>query len=416
MLRDSELRWDRLSRAVPFAVIGLVLVCGLLAADPEKVAGQEAAVTTPGDASATAQKDAPASKNILSNPGAETGEDYADDWIEGQPIDGVKYVWDKHMACEGKASLCIKKTINRYFPIAAWSQTVKRTGDLPLLEVSAQVKTKKMFKAILDVTFLKANDQPISHKWAAYIGAKDVGDPPANHDWKKYSGTVEIPPGTAKICIGLQDYGPGTVWFDDVQARYATAAADIRRNGSEALRQYQKALQSNPRDAEAHRNLGNVLAGCGRSDEALAQFRQALEIKPDDAESHRCLGVALAHRGRFDEAMAHYRKAVDLNPDCVEARQNLAWALATCPQASLRNGTQALEHAVRANRLCGGKRVDVLDTLAAAYAEAGWFAEAVAAARKPRNWPNDKTRRSCPRVCLRIALYENGKPYRQAQK
>ena len=121
---------------------------------------------------------------------------------------------------QGKACLCIKKTANRYFPIASWSQTIERTGDSPVLQVSAQVKAKDATKAILDVLFLDARDEWISHKWAAYVGSKKPGDPPANHDWKQYSGSVEIPPNTKKIVIGLQDYGPGTVWFDEL-ASYA---------------------------------------------------------------------------------------------------------------------------------------------------------------------------------------------------
>jgi RNA polymerase sigma-70 factor (ECF subfamily) len=104
-----------------------------------------------------------------------------------------------------------------------------------MLEVSAQVKAKKMYKAVLDVTFLDESDQPILHKWVAYIGAKKEDDPPANHDWKKYSGTVEIPERTAKLCIALQDYGPGTVWFDDVQARFAAATSDASVDQAEVV-------------------------------------------------------------------------------------------------------------------------------------------------------------------------------------
>ena len=166
----------------------------------------------------------------------EKGEEYAENWLQGPAIEGVKYSWDKNVAFEGKASLCIEKTVNRYFPIAGWSQTVDRKGDMPFLEVSAQVKTKKMFKAVLDVIFLDENDMPISHEWAAYIGDKTGSSPPANHDWKKYSGIVKIPEGTAKISVELQDYGPGKVWFDDIQARYVqsktqtSAAARVRDN------------------------------------------------------------------------------------------------------------------------------------------------------------------------------------------
>ncbi len=132
----------------------------------------------------------------------------------------MKYSWGKKVAADGKASLCIEKTANRYWPVAQWSQTVDRKGDLPKLEVSAQVKTQKMMKAVLDVIFLDQAGNRLSYQWAAYIGSKEEGDPPANHDWQKYSGTVNIPPGTVKITIALEDWGPGKVWFDDVQARY----------------------------------------------------------------------------------------------------------------------------------------------------------------------------------------------------
>ena len=60
----------------------------------------------------------------------------------------------------------------------------------------------------------------------------------------------------------------------------------------------------------------------------------------------------------------------------------LARLLATCPVESLRKGAEAATLAKHANQLCGGSRADVLDALAAAYAENGQFAEAVATARK----------------------------------
>ncbi len=174
---------------------------------------------TPADAGA-AKEDKAREENILANPGAEKGDDDPEGWEQGQEIEGVKYSWDKKVAFEGKASLSIAKTAKRYFPIAQWSQTVSRAGDLPVVEVSAQVKAQKMTKAVLDVIFLDKNDQSISHQWAAYVGSKANGDPPASHNWKKYSGRVDIPPGAVKLCVALQVYGPGKIWFDDIRARY----------------------------------------------------------------------------------------------------------------------------------------------------------------------------------------------------
>jgi RNA polymerase sigma-70 factor (ECF subfamily) len=87
--------------------------------------------------------------------------------------------------------------------------------------VTAQVKAEGVTKAIIDVIFLDGDGEWIGHKWACYIGGKEAKDPPANHDWKEYAGRVEIPPAAKTIQIGLQIYGPGKVWFDEVHATYA---------------------------------------------------------------------------------------------------------------------------------------------------------------------------------------------------
>jgi hypothetical protein len=184
------------------------------AADAQPVQQTSAEAATPAQAVAEGQ-------SILKNSGIEAGDKTPDGWQKGAAIPGVKYSWDRQVAFEGKASLSIEKTAQRYFPIAQWSQTVERQGDQPALLVSAQVKAKNMTKAIVDVVFLDANSEWISHKWVAYIGIQKEGDPPADHDWKPYSGKVEIPPQTKRLLIGLQVYGPGKVWFDDVRAGYA---------------------------------------------------------------------------------------------------------------------------------------------------------------------------------------------------
>jgi tetratricopeptide (TPR) repeat protein len=99
------------------------------------------------------------------------------------------------------------------------------------------------------------------------------------------------------------------------------------------------------------------------------------------------------------------------NPDF---QKNLAWLRATCPKAALRNGAEAIELAQRAERLCQGQRPDVLDALAAAYAEAGWFPEALATARKALKVAKQQDARTlADAVQARIALYEAGRPYHE---
>jgi len=150
----------------------------------------------------------------------------------------------------------------------------------------------------------------------------------------------------------------------------------------EAIAHYQKALQIQPDYAEARNNLGNTLLEMGSVDEAIYHFQKALQTKPDYAEAHYNLGDALLKKGRMDEAMMHFQRALEINPDFAEARNNLAWVLATCSQASLRNGNQAVALAQRANQLAGNGNPVFLGTLAAAYAEAGRFSEAVETAQR----------------------------------
>ena len=164
-------------------------------------------------------------KSILVNGGFEHSDAVGrspTNWTKGAAIPGVQYLWDRANAHQGRASLHLKKTAQRYFPIAQWFQEVKRQGKSPSLEVVAFVKAQKMTKAILDVQFEDRKGES-THKWAVYIGAKENGDPPLTHAWKKYQGVVAIPEGTEKLIVAAQIYGPGDVWFDDVSAEYTDA-------------------------------------------------------------------------------------------------------------------------------------------------------------------------------------------------
>jgi RNA polymerase sigma-70 factor (ECF subfamily) len=211
--------------------VAAVLACGLIAATGYAAFALQAPSQRPNTAKVDAsQKASPAkdeSKSILTNGGFEKGASGAsspESWKTGASVAGVRYHWDKTVAHGGRASLHLKKTAQRYFPIAQCFQEVKRTGTEPRLKVGAFIKAQKMTKAILDVQFVGEGGDG-THQWAAYIGAKEASDPPATHDWKWYEGVVNIPDGTQKLIVAAQIYGPGDVWFDDVVAEYTVAAA-----------------------------------------------------------------------------------------------------------------------------------------------------------------------------------------------
>src|SRR5437763_12265476 len=105
-------------------------------------------------------------------------------------------------------------------------------------------------------------------------------------------------------------------------------------------------------------------------------------MRPDHVNSLTNLGNLLWQKGELAEAIAQYEKAIELAPKDNLAEINLAWALATCPDSSLRNGKKAIALAQDANQRLGGNDPLALRSLAAAYAEIGEFPSAVQAAKE----------------------------------
>jgi len=96
--------------------------------------------------------------------------------------------------------------------------------------------------------------------------------------------------------------------------------------------------------------------------------------EPEDPSHYYKKGMVWEMKGHFDRAIKNYNKAREKNPDYAYAYNNLAWIMATCPDKTYRNGTRAIGFAEKAIRL--NKDIGFLDTLAAAYAEAGNFEKA----------------------------------------
>jgi len=182
---------------------------------------------------------------------------------------------------------------------------------------------------------------------------------------------------------------------------------------NEAIGEFQKAVEILPQFAQAHDNLGNVLFQQGRVDEAIGEFQKAVEILPQFAQAHDNLGNALLQRGRVQEGVLHYQRSLEIQSDAPATQHALAWVLATCPEASIRNGARAVELAQRANQLSGGRNAMILCTLGAAYAECGRFAEAIAAAQQALELATTQNNAALA-VVLRgqIGLYQKGSPYR----
>jgi tetratricopeptide (TPR) repeat protein len=215
----------------------------------------------------------------------------------------------------------------------------------------------------------------------------------------------------------------------------------------DAIVRYRGSLDLNTRSASTHYNLGYALSARGRRDEAIVQFREALAIDPDYAQAHNNLGALLQVGGRFDEALTHYQRAVALRPDNVDAVTNLglllsmlgrpgdamarlrtaiardagnaqalsglAWIRATTWDPALRDAAEAVTLAERAAATTERRSVSTLDALAAAYASAGRFDDAVTAARSGIELASAAGQTGvAEQFRQRLALYQQHQPYR----
>ena len=151
---------------------------------------------------------------------------------------------------------------------------------------------------------------------------------------------------------------------------------------TEAREHFLEALRLKPDFTEAHVKLGNLLMNMGKRDQAIDQYQAALEQDPNHFEAHFCLAGTFARERAFDEAVKEYRAAIKLKANDVSALNDLAWILSTEDGPNIHKPTEAINLAERACRLTKFQEAGYLDTLAAAYSEAGRFPEAIETTRK----------------------------------
>jgi tetratricopeptide (TPR) repeat protein len=186
----------------------------------------------------------------------------------------------------------------------------------------------------------------------------------------------------------------------------------------EAITQYNVELESHPDDPLAQYDLGIALVQKGRLDEAITHYEKALAGLPDDAKVRNNLGAIYLQKHRMNDALAQYRRALEIDPNSVVIRNNaghLAWVLAASPDDSLRNGPQAVELAQGLLQKSGGNEPESLAILAAAYAETGKFADAIATAQRAEMLAAKQSNfRLAGAIQGQLSYYQASRPVRDA--
>jgi len=278
----------------------------------------------------------------------------------------------------------------------------------------------------------------------------------------EYREALRLQPnfGSAHIMLGLISAKEKN--FDDAISQYEAAlktnpdsavaqldwgtALTAQRHWKESIPHFEEALRLDPSLAEAHSSLGLAYLQSGDLAEGTKDLRAALKINPQDNESRLNLGQALNQQqqwaeaaellgplalnqsgnsnlqfqygldlenlGQTSEAMSHYAAALRQDPDFVDALQHSAWIASTDARTELRNGAEAVEMAARACALTGQNRPSMLLTLAAAYAEAGRFDDAVATVEKAEALARTQGQKGLEEEAGRLrAIFAAGKPF-----
>ncbi|MDB6027228.1 MAG: repeat-containing protein [Verrucomicrobiales bacterium] len=190
------------------------------------------------------------------------------------------------------------------------------------------------------------------------------------------------------------------------------ALFNSRGQVKEAEQEFLQAIKVDPKFADAHSNFGNLLFRQGRYPEAEKECMEAVRLNPKDANSHFLLGRLYSGKQPI-EAAEHFRAAVRLRPSWVLALRELAWLLATHPDASVRNGAEAVALAKQACDASQQVEAKSLDVLAAAHAETGDFQKAISVATQAQQLAvavkNDQLADS---IAQRLHGYHNQKPFR----
>jgi Flp pilus assembly protein TadD len=174
-----------------------------------------------------------------------------------------------------------------------------------------------------------------------------------------------------------------------------------------------RAQQLDPRDREADFHLGRALLQAGRVAEARQHFIEFAQRYPTDPRPFFQIGVMAQSSRDIAGAASAYQEALRRDPKS-SARNNLAWLRATAPRAQDRDGAEAVRLAESLRDEPGGQRPEVLDTLAAAYAESGDFPRAADTARSADSLAERSgDAKLATAIRQRLALYENNQPYRE---
>jgi len=113
----------------------------------------------------------------------------------------------------------------------------------------------------------------------------------------------------------------------DIQFAMGRSLEDAgNAGGAEAA--YRRAIENDPRRADAHARLGIMLGLAGRFDESNTHLADAVKIDPENPEALCDQGYGFYVQRRWAEAEACFRRAIELSPTHARSHTNLGLVFA----------------------------------------------------------------------------------------
>lgn len=218
-----------------------------------------------------------------------------------------------------------------------------------------------------------------------------------------------------KYDAALDDYEEAIRLDPDKALAYAYRA-EVWREKKEldrALADCAEAIRLTPTNAKFFEVRGMIRQLREELNLAITDLDEALRLDPKDGGIYLNRGRIHQQRKDYAKADADYGECLALMSDSADALNGRAWLRATCTDDKVRNGEQAVADATRACELTEWKKPSIIDTLAAAEAQAGRFELAVQWMRKALELVPDDEKED---YRTRLMLYEAGKPYRAKEE
>jgi len=183
----------------------------------------------------------------------------------------------------------------------------------------------------------------------------------------------------------------------------------------EAIHDYNIAALLNKESAEAYYDRGLAYFHKGDYDRAILDYTIAIQLDSGNSLVYHDRGYTYYCRQEWGKAICDYERAIQLDAKNGLAYNDYAWLLATCPNPAFRNGKKAIDLSLKASDITGWKLWVSIDTLAAAYAEAGDFTKAVKYQTQVTGM-NGMSETDYTNSNHRLDLYLQQKPYQETPR